>query len=179
MVPVFTPGVSQSRTGRPSRGAQIDLATQAVFLNDRWTLGNHWSFNLGARAEWQGARPPAGIQPISASRIVPRLGASFDVRGDGKFKLDATYSHYAGKVSETQFANNTNVGNPNAIYSLYTGPDGQGRAFAPGIDPANYTEVIGGRLPHGQRLLRRRHQVAGHQGVDGGGGHARSARAAS
>jgi hypothetical protein len=139
--------VSQLQNWNAVRGAQIDLTTQAGFVNDKWTLNNHWSFNLGVRAEWQGGSATGGIQPISASRIVPRLGAAFDVRGDGKFKLDATYSHYAGKISETQFANNTNVGNPNAIYYLYTGPDGQGRGFGPGIDPKNYSEVIGGTFP--------------------------------
>jgi hypothetical protein len=147
VVPDFQPGVSQLQNWQAVRGAQVDLTTQAVFANDKWTLSKHWSFNLGARAEWEGGNATGGIQPISASRIVPRLGASFDVRGDGKFKLDATYSHYAGKVSETQFANNTNVGNPNAIYYLYTGPAGQGRAFAPGIDPKNYTQIIGGTFP--------------------------------
>lgn len=147
VVPDFAPGVSQLQNWQAIRGAQVDLTTQAAFLNDKWTLGRHWSFNLGVRAEWEGGAATGGIQPISASRIVPRLGASYDVRGDGKFKLDATYSQYAGKISETQFANNTNVGNPNAIYYLYSGPAGQGRAFAPGIDPKNYTEVIGGTFP--------------------------------
>jgi hypothetical protein len=147
VVPMFIPGVSQLQNWQAVRGAQIDLTTQAVYVNDKWGLNNHWTFNLGARAEWQGGEATGGIQPLSASRIVPRLGASFDVRGDGKFKLDATYSHYAGKVSETQFANNTNVGNPNAIYYLYTGPAGLGRGFAPGIDPKNYPEIILGIFP--------------------------------
>jgi hypothetical protein len=147
VVPVFTPGVSQLQNWQAIRGAQIDLTTQAVFANDKWSLNPHWTFNLGVRAEWQGGEATGGIQPISASRIVPRLGASFDPRGDGRFKLEATYSHYAGKISETQFANNSNVGNPNAIYYSYTGPDGQGRDFAPGIDPANYADVIGGTFP--------------------------------
>jgi hypothetical protein len=145
--PAFTNGVSQLQNWQAVRGAQIDLTTQAAFVNDKWSLGVHWTFNLGLRAEWQGGKATGGIQPISASRIVPRLGASFDPRGDGKFKLEATYSHYAGKISETQFANNTNVGNPNAIYYLYTGPDGEGRDFAPGIDPHNYTEIIAGTFP--------------------------------
>ncbi len=146
VVPDFVPGVSQLQNWQAVRGAQIDLTTQAAFVNDKWTL-SRLAFNLGVRAEWQGGKATGGIQPISASRIVPRLGAAFDVRGDGRFKLEATYSHYAGKVSETQFANNTNVGNPNAIYYLYTGPAGQGRAFAPGIDPKSYSEVIGGTFP--------------------------------
>jgi outer membrane receptor for ferrienterochelin and colicin len=147
VIPVFTNGLSQLQNWQAVRGAQVDLTTQAVFLNDHWTLGSRWAFNVGVRAEWEGGNATGGIQPISASRIVPRLGASFDVLGNGKFKLDATYSQYAGKISETQFANNTNVGNPNAIYYQYTGPDGQGRSFAPGIDPKNYTEIIGGVFP--------------------------------
>lgn len=144
VIPVFTPGVSQIQNWMPVRGARIDITTNSAYVNDRWSLDNHWSFNLGARAEWASGKATGGIEPVSASRIVPRLAASFDVLGDGRYTLDATYSHYAGKYSETQFANNTNVGNPDAVYSLYTGPAGQGRAFAPGINPANYTEIIGG-----------------------------------
>jgi hypothetical protein len=147
VVPDFVPGVSQLQNWQAVKGAEITLTTQSAYVNDKWTLDNHWSFNLGARAEWASGQATAGIKPVSASRIVPRLGASFDVRGDGRFRLDATYSHYAGKYSETQFANNTNVGNPNAIYYLYTGPAGQGRDFAPGIDPRNYTQIIGGAFP--------------------------------
>jgi Carboxypeptidase regulatory-like domain/TonB dependent receptor/TonB-dependent Receptor Plug Domain len=147
VIPVFTPGVSILQNWIAQRGAQIDLTTNSAYLNDKWTLNNHWSFNLGARAEWAKGEASTGQQPVSSSRIVPRLGASFDVRGDGKYRLDGTYSQYSGKYSETQFANNTNVGNPDAIYYLYTGPAGQGRAFAPGISPANYTQVLTGAFP--------------------------------
>jgi hypothetical protein len=77
---------------------------------------------------------------------VPRLGATYDVKGDGKWILQATYGHYAGKQSETQFADNTNVGNPNLILLQYAGPAGQGVNFAPGFDLANY-QVIGGSFP--------------------------------
>jgi hypothetical protein len=146
-VPVFTPGVSQIQHWMAVRGAQVDLTTKSLYLNDKWALNRHWSFNIGARAEWAGGSATGGIQPVKASRIVPRLGLTFDPRGDGKFKLDATYSQYAGKYSQTQFANNTNVGNPDLVYYAYTGPAGQGRAFAPGIDPANYTQVLGGNFP--------------------------------
>jgi hypothetical protein len=147
VVPLFIPGVSQLQEWIPVRGAQIDLKTNSAFVNDRWTLNNQWTFNLGVRAEWAAGEATGGIKPVDASRIVPRLGASFDVRGDGKYKLDATYSHYSGKYSETQMANNTNVGNPDYIYYLYTGPEGQGRSFGPGIDPANYPIILDGGFP--------------------------------
>jgi hypothetical protein len=147
VIPAFTPGVSQLQNWIAIRGAQINLTTQSAYVNDRWVLSKRWSFNVGLRAEWAQGDATGGIQPVKASRIVPRLGASFDVRGDGKYKLDATYSHYAGKYSETQFANNTNVGNPDALYYIYEGPAGQGRAFAPGIDPANYPTLAYGTFP--------------------------------
>ncbi len=146
-IPLFIPGVSQLQNWIAVRGAQIDTTTNSVFINDKWTLGARWSFNLGARAEWASGEATGGVKPVSASRIVPRLGAAFDPRGDGKWKLEATYSHYSGKYSETQFANNTNVGNPDLVYYLYTGPAGQGRNFAPGIDPRNYPEVLSGDFP--------------------------------
>ena len=147
VIPVFTPGESQLQNWRPVRGAQIDIRTNSLYLNDRWRLNDRWSFNLGVRAEWASSETADGVQGVDASRIVPRLGAAFDVRGDGRFKLEATYSHYAGKYTENLFAANTNVGNPDAIYYLYDGPPGQGRNFAPGIDPANYPTVLGGVFP--------------------------------
>jgi Carboxypeptidase regulatory-like domain/TonB dependent receptor/TonB-dependent Receptor Plug Domain len=147
VIPVFTPGVSQLQNWQAVRGAEVDTTTNSAYVNDKWALNAHWTFNLGVRAEWAKAEATGGLQPFSASRVVPRLGAAFDPRGDGKFKLEGTYSWYAGKYSETQFANSTNVGNPDAIYYLYTGPAGQGRDFAPGIDPANYTQVITGVFP--------------------------------
>jgi hypothetical protein len=82
----------------------------------------------------------------NSSAVVPRLGVSFDPGGDGKWVLQATYAHYAGKSSETQWADNTNVGTPNLVVGQYTGPAGQGVGFAPGFDPANYA-VIGGSFP--------------------------------
>ncbi|MCI0486870.1 MAG: hypothetical protein L0229_09745, partial [Blastocatellia bacterium] len=42
-----------------------------------------------------------GITTVDTSRFVPRLGASYDVRGDGKYRLDATYAQYSGKYSTT------------------------------------------------------------------------------
>ncbi len=144
-IPIFEPGVNRIQHWMPTKGAKINLTTQSAYINDKWALDRHFSFNIGFRAEWAKGDATGGIQPVNTSgRIVPRLGASFDVLGNGKFKLDATYAQYAGKYSETQFANNTNVGNPDVLYYDYTGPAGEGRSFAPGFDPKNYTILTGG-----------------------------------
>ena len=75
---------------------------------------------------------------VNNDALVPRLGASYDVRGDGKYRFDLTYAQYAGKYSESQFAENTGVGNPALLLYVYRGPDGQGYDFAPAFDLDNY-----------------------------------------
>jgi outer membrane receptor for ferrienterochelin and colicin len=146
-IPMFQPGVTILDNWIAVRGAQIDLNTMSLYVNDRWQLGSHWSFNLGLRYERHTAdTTQAGIATPESSAFVPRLGATFDVKGDGQWVLKATYGHYAGKASETQFADNTNVGTPNLVRYLYNGPAGQGVGFAPGFDIANYS-VIAGSFP--------------------------------
>ncbi len=110
-----------------NRDAQVDTTTQSFYVNDRWQLNDHWSFNIGARYEEVSGDTTSGIVIVDTDALVPRLGASYDVRGDGKYRFDLTYAEYAGKYSESQFAENTDVGNPPGILRLYTGPDCVGR----------------------------------------------------
>ena len=147
IVPNFVPGVSQVQNWLPLRGARINLKTLSLYVNDRWQLNDHWIFNLGARMERHSTdSTQAGIASISSSAIVPRLGATFDVKGDGRWVLQGTYGHYAGKASETQFADNTNVGTPSRLDGIYNGPAGTGVGFAPGFDVNNYT-IVNGNFP--------------------------------
>jgi hypothetical protein len=147
MVPNFVPNVSQVTNWRSVQGAQIFLNTFSIYVNDRWQLNDRWSFNLGARFERHSTdASQAQIASITSSAIVPRLGATFDVKGDGKWILQGTYAHYAGKISETQFADNTNVGNPSSVTYTYQGPAGQGIGFAPAFNLANY-RITGGSFP--------------------------------
>ncbi|MEM9294083.1 MAG: TonB-dependent receptor [Acidobacteriota bacterium] len=136
--PVFVPGSTILENWLAERGASIDIETASIYINDRWSLNDHWSFNLGVRHEEVSGSASNGLNPVDTSRTVPRLAASYDVHGDGRYKVDATYAQYAGKYSEAQFAQTTNVGNPDSIYSYYIGPAGVGLDFAPGLDPDNY-----------------------------------------
>ncbi len=150
-VPVFTPfdpslPLTLILNWRARRGAALDITTNSFYINDRWSLNDHWSFNLGVRYEKVRSEATGGLVGVDTDTIVPRLAASFDVKGDGKWRLDATYAHYAGKYNEAQFGNNTNVGNPNLLYGIYVGPPGSGRDFEPGFDPDNYI-TVGGFFP--------------------------------
>ncbi|MCL4821924.1 MAG: TonB-dependent receptor [Vicinamibacteria bacterium] len=146
LVPNFVPGQSVLQQWLPVRGAQVDLTTRSFYVNDRWTLNDKWSFNLGFRFENVTSDATQVQSGADTTSFVPRLGATWDVKGDGKHRLYATYAHYAGKASETQFADNSNVGTPNLIQYVYSGPAGQGRSFTPGFTLANWT-AVGGSFP--------------------------------
>ena len=143
LIPVFVPGATLIENWRPERGAQIDINTNSYYVNDDWTINNHLSANLGLRGELVDGNATGGITTVDTSALVPRLGLAYDPIGNGQFTLQTTYSHYSGKYSESQFAQNTNVGNPNLLLGVYTGPAGQGRDFAPGFDLDNYFTVLG------------------------------------
>jgi hypothetical protein len=141
--PLFIPGGTFILNWRAVRGAKIDITTNSFYLNDKWTLNDQWVFNLGLRYERVRSEATGDIVSVDTDTIVPRLAATYDVRGDGRFTLQGTYGHYAGRYNTYQFAGNTNVGNPTLIYGIYTGPEGLGSGFAPGFDPANYVTLNG------------------------------------
>ena len=134
LTPVWNPGGSGAWQWLANRNARVDIQTQSLFVNDRWQLNDKWSFNIGFRYEEVTGESDAGIVTADTDALVPRLGASYDLRGDGKYRFDATYATYAGKYSESQFASNTDVGNPPGLLYFYIGPPGQGYDFAPAYD---------------------------------------------
>jgi len=122
----------------PVRGAKNEIETTSFFVNDRWNLNANWSFNIGVRYEDIASKSESGIPTIGSDSIVPRLGVSYDVQGNGKYKVDVTYSEYSGKAIANQFGAASPAGNPALAYGIYLGPEGVGNDFAPGFDINNY-----------------------------------------
>ena len=60
LIPVFSTFESLIENWIPSRGARIDLDTTSFFINDNWSLNEHFSFNLGVRGELRIERGDAG-----------------------------------------------------------------------------------------------------------------------
>jgi hypothetical protein len=147
LVPVFTPGVSRMQQWLPTRGASIDIDTTSLYVHDRWTANRNLALDLGVRYERVRSEATGDIVGADTNTLVPRLGATYDLQANGRYVVQATYAHYAGKYSEAQFARNTAVGSPSLVTYGYTGPAGQGLDFAPGIDPANYSVILGGNFP--------------------------------
>ena len=144
--PIWVGGENLRLKWVASRGASLNITTQSLYVNDVWQITPKISANIGARFEMVDSDATGKIQAIDTKTLVPRLALSYDVKGDGKIKLDASYAKYAGKYNDTQIGNNTNVGNPAYLYQYYVGPDGIGYDFAPAMDHSNWV-TFGGAVP--------------------------------
>jgi Carboxypeptidase regulatory-like domain/TonB dependent receptor/TonB-dependent Receptor Plug Domain len=146
-IPMFAPGTTRVQRWIPYRGAEFNQTTTSAYVQDRWIVSPKLTLNLGMRFEHAGSEATTGQKSPGLSRVVPRLGAAYDVSGNGDTVLQATFSQYSGKYNATQFSRNTNVGNSDRYTLGYTGPAGEGRSFAPGFDTSNYTTLVTGTFP--------------------------------
>lgn len=87
---------------RQNNGA--NSRNQGFYINDSWRVGKRLTLNLGVRFENE-FLPPFTHElngrslgnPISfdwGSKIAPRIGAAWDVLGDGKWKLSGSFGIY-------------------------------------------------------------------------------------
>jgi hypothetical protein len=83
-----------------NRGVQGEAGASiySLYVQDQWTVGNRLTLNLGLRAEQE--KVPSFRDGVSAmefgfgDKLAPRLGASYDVRGDGRVKLYGSWGRY-------------------------------------------------------------------------------------
>ena len=138
VIPVFVPGVSSVDYYPAVRNATMNIDNNSLYLQDHWAVNRHWSADLGARYEHVKAISTGDIIGVDNHRIVPRLAAAYDVQGNGNHVIHVSYGWYSGRYNENQIGANSPVGNPPQLTTMYTGPTGEGRDFAPGFNLANY-----------------------------------------
>jgi hypothetical protein len=140
-VPHFVPGATYVENYIATRGATMNINNQSAFLQDRWSVSDRLTANLGLRFEQVKVESTGEIVSVNTSpRIVPRLGLSYDLTGEGETVLHATYGQYSGRYSEAQVGGNSPVGSPATISRYYTGPEciGDEQTCAAGFALANY-----------------------------------------
>jgi outer membrane receptor for ferrienterochelin and colicin len=64
-----------------------DFYTDSIYINDRWTLDEHWAFNVGVRYDKNDATAEDGKPASNSDNTSPRLAVEYDLRGDGKHKF--------------------------------------------------------------------------------------------
>jgi hypothetical protein len=114
-------------------GAQeSDLATDSIFINDRWDLNPYLSFNIGVRYDQNDGRDGSGNVTSDDAKISPRLGATWDIFGNGRHRVQASYGQYVSRVGEGPGTSANAAGSPAYIEFMYNGP-----AINPAGTPTN------------------------------------------
>ena len=96
--------------------------TQSLFLNDKWRLNNKWSFNIGVRYDKNDGSDADGKKVAKDSNISPRLGATYDVKGDGDLLVNAGYAKYVMAIANSIAGGTAVGGQPATIDFIYAGP---------------------------------------------------------
>jgi hypothetical protein len=99
-----------------------DLRTDSAYLNDSVSFGSRWQFSLGARLDRNHAVDGDGTRISNHSRISPRISGQFDVRGDARHRLSASYAQYTSRIADAIASSGQSAGNAAAIDFVYRGP---------------------------------------------------------
>ncbi|HEX2254222.1 MAG TPA: TonB-dependent receptor [Thermoanaerobaculia bacterium] len=96
--------------------------TNSYYLNDRWQLNDRWSFNLGLRYDENEGANSAGRLVADDAKLSPRLGASWDVNGDGDLVVNASYGTYVAAINNAVGDTTSNGGAIGSFIWTYGGP---------------------------------------------------------
>ncbi|HEV8432834.1 MAG TPA: carboxypeptidase regulatory-like domain-containing protein [Thermoanaerobaculia bacterium] len=98
------------------------LNTQSVFANDKWDFNSHWNFNAGLRYDKNHAVDATGNLVSDDHNISPRLGLIWDVKGDGRSRVNVSAARYVSKITDGNAGGAGNAaGSPAAFQWAYQG----------------------------------------------------------
>jgi hypothetical protein len=144
--PIFAPGdwIIWFPILQASQGS--DFNTRSFFVNDRWDFNQNLSFNLGARYDRNKAVNQEGNLVGDDESISPRLGATYDLRGDGRLRINASYGKYASKIASGNVGEATSAaGSPSYVLFGYYGPAITGLPTRQGLQQVwNWFQSVGG-----------------------------------
>jgi hypothetical protein len=105
------------------RSVGNDIRTYSAYVNDAWRLINHLSFNLGARFDLNRSKDQSGTPVVRDSQWSPRLGVTWDLKGDGKWTANLGLARYVAGIS-TALVDAGSAGGRQASFSwFYQGPN--------------------------------------------------------
>jgi hypothetical protein len=95
--------------------------TNSIYANDTWRLSPRWTINLGLRYDKNDGVDGGGATVADDSRISPRIGASWDIKGDGNWVVNASAARYVTAIANS-VASVGGAGVPHWVGYEYGGP---------------------------------------------------------
>jgi hypothetical protein len=106
----------------PELAQPSSFKTNSFYVNDSWQLNENWAFNIGFRYDQNDGANSSGATVVDDSKVSPRLGVSWDIKGDGDMIVNASYGTYVAAIANS-VADSTTTGGAIGLYlSSYGGP---------------------------------------------------------
>ena len=100
-----------------------DIKTYSGYINDAWRFNNKLSVNIGARYDANRSTDQSGTSVVKDSQWSPRVGVTYDIKGDSSWVANASFSRYVMGIS-TALVDAGSAGGRTASYSwYYKGPN--------------------------------------------------------
>ncbi len=153
-VPVITPGClfGHGALYRYSERGEGSNLNQAIYIQDKWQPIRRLTLNLGVRIEKEDLPSFNEYDAPFAfgwgDKVAPRIGGAFDIFGDGKTKIFASYGKFYDRL-KFKMAQGSFGGNFYRVdFFEITPTSGPFRtAFTTGTILGNWTDPVGGACP--------------------------------
>jgi len=119
--PVFTGGEDLDYWPIFLTSNGTDFTTNSFYVNDTWRLNSNLTINLGIRYDQNDGQDGAGKTVADDDRFSPRLGASWDINGDGEWVVNASVARYVTAIANS-VGDSGGGGNPSYFGYTYGGP---------------------------------------------------------
>ncbi|HVR44086.1 MAG TPA: carboxypeptidase regulatory-like domain-containing protein [Thermoanaerobaculia bacterium] len=123
LFPSFIPGVTFIQWNpifETTRGTAFN--TNSVFVNDSWRVSDRLNLNLGLRYDVNDGKDAGHNKVIDDSKLSPRIGAAYDLRGGGDMMLYGSFARYVNAIANSQAGAGSAAGSPASITWFYRGP---------------------------------------------------------
>ncbi|HVS08666.1 MAG TPA: TonB-dependent receptor, partial [Planctomycetota bacterium] len=77
-----------------------EVENTALYIRDRFTLGDHWTFNVGFRAENQKGLNDIRRTVFEDDYVSPRFSTSYDIKGDGGMLVSLNVGRYHALLNQ-------------------------------------------------------------------------------
>jgi hypothetical protein len=104
----------------PSVGS--DIRTYSLFANDQWRYNAKLTFNIGFRFDKNNSKDQGGVPVLKDSQWSPRLGVSWDIKGNGSWIANAGFARYVMGVNGAVVDSGSQGGRTASYAWTYTGP---------------------------------------------------------
>ncbi len=142
--PVLLPGTSTYFYWQPilTQNYGNTFKTDSFFVNDKWRLNDHFSFNIGLRFDNNNGKDGMGKLVADDSNISPRLAATWDPKADGEWLVNAGFAKYVMAIANSIGDLTSTAGNPATWQYNYNGDPINDKCTTAGVNCTDTATAI-------------------------------------